>query len=239
MKWGPFLILLVIFFSASQSTWAAPRHNVSVSSVDLIPETFEQAPSEQPEIFDSNLGSPVMTNAAEVRVPSRLVIPISTTVKMMPNHMIEKASSIINNAEKVMVAEGKKLGTACNHYVGRVLEVSGFIKKGFLANDFDGYAKKYISHYRAVDFDRTQSAASAARLQDYIWSFPERTPFILQWSRGKSFGHIALMERVGDQLIIYQASLHKHTARKNLTTVKTLLTGYNRRTLTVYTELTP
>lgn len=150
-----------------------------------------------------------------------------------------EASTIIKNAQKVMVEEGKKIGPACNFYVQRVLQVSGFPKGSYLAADFDLYAEKNFKYYRAKNFLKTSAQNDTEKLRKYIWNYPERTPFILQWSRAKVTGHIAIMERIGDQLIIYQASLNKYTARKSLTTVDSLLRDYNRRVLTVYSEMTP
>lgn len=150
-----------------------------------------------------------------------------------------EASTIIKNAQKVMVEEGKKIGPACNFYVQRVLQVSGFPKGSYLAADFDLYAEKNFKYYRAKNFLKNSAQNDTEKLRKYIWNYPERTPFILQWSRAQVTGHIAIMERIGDQLIIYQASLNKYTARKSLTTIDSLLRDYNRRVLTVYSEMTP
>ena len=147
---------------------------------------------------------------------------------------IAEASTFIKNADWVMTHEGKKIGTPCNFYLMRVLEVSGFPLDFFLANDFDHYAKKYFKHVQVTEFKNDRSGSDIARLKQHLWSFPERTPFILQWNGLGMHGHIAIVERIHDQLIIYQASLNKYTARKDQTTVQTLLNGFNRRTLVVY-----
>ena len=133
-----------------------------------------------------------------------------------------------------MLTEGKKIGTPCNHYLQRVMQYSGYSLGGYLANDFDLYAAKKIPHAAVAHFVNDRNGPEIERLRRHLWSFPERTPFILQWSRTGVPGHLAIVERVSEKLIIYQASLNKYTARKDQTSVGMLLTGYNRRTLSVY-----
>lgn len=146
------------------------------------------------------------------------------------------ASEFIANANKVMNNEGKKLGTACNVYVQRVLALSGFENSSFVANDFDLYAKKYFNHYKAVNFTNSNSISEINALKKHIWSFPERTPFIFQWSGPVRHGHIAIVERIFDKLVIYQASLGTHTPYKSQTSLTLLLDKGSRRTLTVYSD---
>ncbi len=175
-------------------------------------------------------------NKEDVEDPPEPVLEVEDPAA--ENSVLTPTSNLIKNASWVMLHEGKKLGTACNAFVRRVLEISGFSPADFLANDFDLYAKKYIRSYKAVDFKNdVAGGAEIARLKSHLWSYPERTPFIMQWSRSGMHGHIAIVERIKDQLITYQANLNKYTARKGTTTVQSLLSGFNRRVLTVYTEL--
>ena len=153
-----------------------------------------------------------------------------------PNQNLPQASQFIQSANWVLINESQKIGTACNHFVMRVLQVSGFFFANFMANDFDLYAKKYFSTYKAVDFKIDKTGSEITRLKLHLMSYPERTPFIMQWSRSGVHGHIAIVERIQEQLIIYQANLNKSTAQKDQTTVQTLLSGFNRRKLTVYSD---
>ena len=192
-----------------------PTHTTEPAATPTTPPVVSQNPSQT----RPPLARPPLTHQSQIGTP--------------------EASTIIKNAQKVMVEEGKKIGPACNFYVQRVLQVSGFPKGSYLAADFDLYAEKNFKYYRAKNFLKNSTQNDTEKLRKYIWNYPERTPFILQWSRAQVTGHIAIMERIGDQLIIYQASLNKYTARKSLTTIDSLLRDYNRRVLTVYSEMTP
>lgn len=223
----------------------------NLSQVDIVPQTFENPtsipdrPLNLPEIDTAN---PV--NSQTEDKPTRTTEKPKDSSKPKPSDQPKKptetstkpagpqASQFIKNAEMIMIKEGKKIGTPCNFYLSRVLEVSGFSKAPFVANDFDLYAKKYFSHYRNVDFVNDAAGSDKARLKQHIWSYPERTPFIMQWSRTGFYGHVAIVERIGEQLIVYQASLNSHSARRDQTTVDILLNGVNRRLLTVYSEFT-
>lgn len=147
-----------------------------------------------------------------------------------------QASRFIQYAHEVMIKEGKSLGTPCNFYVQRVLVRAGFPKAGFRANDFDLYAKKNFKFYKAEDFKIDSSRSDKEELKKHLWSYPERTPFILQWTRPGNYGHIAILERIGENLIIYQASIGGHTAQRSQTKIETLLSSRHRAHLTVYSE---
>lgn len=147
-----------------------------------------------------------------------------------------QASRFIQYAHEVMIKEGKSLGTPCNFYVQRVLVRAGFPKGSFRANDFDLYAKKNFTFYKAEDFKIDSTRSDKEDLKKHLWSYPERTPFILQWTRPGNYGHIAILERIGDNLIIYQASIGGHTAQRSQTKIETLLSSRHRAYLTVYSE---
>lgn len=208
--------------------------NSSMGTVDTIPSTFEN-PVDQPagEVSPDIKSEP----PPQHQQPNPTLKPSNPKTGQQEIILeIPEASPFIKDAEWVMVHEGKKIGTPCNLYLLRVLEVAGFPNDDFLANDFDIYAKKYFKSYKAVDFKNDGLGSEIARLKNHLWSYPERMPFIMQWSRSGVRGHIAILERIHDRLIIYQASLNKYTARKDQTTVQSLLSGFNRRTLTVYSE---
>ncbi|WP_409477761.1 hypothetical protein [Pseudobdellovibrio sp. HCB154] len=150
---------------------------------------------------------------------------------------VGEASRFIKVAYWVVQNEAKKIGTPCNFYVSRVLELTGYSDDGFLANDFDIYAKKHFSSYKDEKFVTTNLQAERLRLKRHLWSYPSRTPFILQWERqAPKPGHIAIVERIGDQLVIYQASLNRHIARREQTTIDRLLSASRAPRMTVYSE---
>lgn len=218
-----------------------------VMNTDQIPTTYEN-PLNPP--MDQPVAEEIPTNKPAEKPTVPVVTDTPTDSPAVPEVAIEddepaatkpvlrypKASPFILNAERIMITEGKKIGTPCNRYLMRVLEVSGYAKQSFLANDFDLYAKKHLKDARAIDFVNDGRQAESGRLKRHLWSYPERTPFIMQWSRTGVRGHVAIVERIKDKLIIYQANLNKHSARKDLTTIDRLLSGYNRRTLSVYSE---
>ena len=190
------------------------------TTAPLVPK-----PKPKPKILPKTLPS----------IPIPLKPPtLQLTKKPITRPALPPASKFIINAEWVMINEGKKIGTPCNFYLGRVLVVSGYSSDRFLANDFDIYAKKNLKSATLVHFVNDGKGSEQARLKQHLWSFPERTPFIMQWSRTGVVGHVAIVERIGKMLIIYQASLNKYSARKDYTTISRLLSGDMRRTLTVY-----
>ena len=234
------------------SCHVAPGYLSSTTSgVDTIPQTFEN-PVGIPEIpktsKDTIMLPPEKKDLApeekknfspDVALPKKgeqkkQIVGIDSADTQKTPLKLPEASTFIKNADWVMTHEGKKIGTPCNLYVMRVLEVSGFPQDFFLANNFDRYARKYFRYAQITEFKNDRSGSDIARLKQHLWSFPERTPFIFQWNGIGMHGHIAIVERIQDQLIIYQASLDKYTARKDQTTVQTLLNGFNRRVLTVY-----
>lgn len=148
-----------------------------------------------------------------------------------------EASKFIKMAYWVVQNEARKLGTPCNFYVSRVLELSGYSDESFLANDFDIYARKNFRSYKQETFTTSNLKAERQRLKNHIWSYPSRTPFILQWTRPiPRSGHIAIMERIGDKLVIYQSSLNRHIARREQTTIEELLKYSRAAQITVYAD---
>ncbi|AZZ37387.1 hypothetical protein CIK05_11485 [Bdellovibrio sp. qaytius] len=178
-------------------------------------------------------GTPIpQPPAAPVEVP-----PVVETPPVTSSGVTTEASKFIKTAFWVVQNEARKIGTPCNFYVSRVLELSGYSDDGFLANDFDVYAKKHFSSYKNEIFNTANIDSERIRLKRHIWSYPARTPFIFQWERSAPQpGHIAIVERIGDQLVVYQASLNKHIARREQTTIDRLLSHARSARMTVYSE---
>ena len=206
-------------------------------ALETIPKTFEKSDGSAPlppppvAIKPESISEKTVDNESQ---PKPLPRADSERLQKLNNEL--QPSLFVKNAEWVIIHEGRRIGTPCNRFVSRVLQYSGFSGYDFLANDFDLYAQKYFKSYKAVDFKNDEKGSEIARLKVYLWSYPERTPFIMQWSGSGMHGHIAIVERIQDHLIIFQANLNKYTARKDQTTVQSLLNGFNRRALTVYSE---
>lgn len=190
---------------------------------------LETSPALEPAV---NIDYPVTEPLSEVTpkpvvTPKREPLPANNRVKDTP----AAASSFIIVAYNTLVNEGKKLGAACNFYIQGVLKNLGFKVVDFLANDFDAAAEKMFKTYRVVTF------TNATELKRHIWSYRERTGFIFQWERpGGAPGHVGIVERIGEKLYIYQASLNRYTARVEVTTLDRLLAVNDNRGLRVYSE---
>lgn len=136
--------------------------------------------------------------------------------------LLDRASDFVKKAIWVMVNEGKKIGTPCNYYLRRVLEYAGFKNAPFLANDFGKYADKYFSGDNKQTFK--SGKVDRVRLHEFLWSFPSSTPFIMNWHKQSvRYGHVAIVERYDNTLVIYQASIGSFSARQDKTTVESLL----------------
>lgn len=191
--------------------------------VDLDKPTEPVTPEEEPEIPVPQPVKPVKPTPA----PKPTQAGTSSTD---PSLFIKAAFWVVQN-------EARKIGTPCNFYVSRVLVLTGYSKDSFLANDFDIYARKHFSSYKNEIFNTNNLESERARLRRHIWSYPARTPFIIQWERSAPQpGHIAIVERIGDQLVVYQASLNRHIARREQTTIDRLLSHARKARMTVYSE---
>lgn len=134
------------------------------------------------------------------------------------------AYDVVNN-------ESHKLGSACNRYLMRVLQIYGFnTGNGFVANDFDLYAKRHFEHYK------TKKITSADDLKRLIDTYSERTAFILQWERSSGHGHVAILERQENNYYIYEASLNRYNPRIKKISLQSLFAPYRIGQLTVYTN---
>lgn len=198
--------------------------------LNTIPETFEVPDIESADVDDSKQGTkPTEDLPAETAVTEKTETSTQKSEPLKPSKFIETTFN-------VMVKEGKSIGTACNRYLQRVLVRAGFKVGDFVANDFDIYAKTHFKSYKSEDFKIDSTRSDSAELKKYLWSYPERTPFILQWTRPGKYGHVAIIERTGSQLVIYQASKDNYTAKRDKTTTESLLKSKNRAHLTVYSE---
>lgn len=222
-----FSILMVTFISFGCAPSSDGRNHLSPQ------------PYNEPTIGSDNkpsVSSPAPAPDAQEKKPLEKPSSQEEKAKSEEPRKDQETSKFIKNAAWVMTYEGKKLGTPCNFYLRRVLEVSGFPSKGFVANDFDLYAKNFFNSYKSRDYVNDVKGTDHINLKNDIWSYPERTPFILQWTGVNMPGHLAILERQRDKLIIYHASLHRFTARRETTSVNNLLSGFNGRILTVYSE---
>jgi surface antigen len=157
--------------------------------------------------------------------------PQEETQRPDPQSLIEMAKWVIQN-------ESKKVGPACNLFVQRVLQLMGFERKNFLANNFDWYAKDKFSSYQLESFSYDSNRSQLPRLHDYIWSFPEGTGFIMQWKQKSGHGHIAIVQRVGETLVIYHAGLNTFNPKAQTIPLERLL--HRRRsnyTLNVFSNI--
>lgn len=169
------------------------------------------------------------TKPAEEKTPVEK--PVIVKKEELKKDDPKTASHFIIAAYKTMINEGQKIGAACNFYLERVLEVMGFKTVDFLANDFDVAAKKMFKSFKVFTF------TNQTELKRHIWSYRERTGFIFQWERVGAPGHVAIVERVGETLYIYQASLNKYTARVEKTNLERLLQVNHKQGVRVYSDL--
>ncbi len=215
------------------------KNQQQTDNVNDVPTTLEQPADDSQTIDAQNIDDTptvVETKATEPTKANDGQSVEKPNPNSKPASEKKEASKFIQTAFDVMKKEGVSLGTPCNFYLMRVLMRAGFKNEGFRANDFDVYAKKNFKFYKAEDFKIDSTKSDADELKKYLWSFDERTPFILQWTRPGNFGHVAILERIGENLIIYQASIGNHTARRDLTTIEKLLSSKHRASLTVYSE---
>lgn len=233
VKHGVWVIILISFIFSGCNE--ALRSNMAATGINAVPNTFENPEADEAlenaqteQTRQTENPAPETSNNENETVPEK---PLELTDK--------RASRLMHYAQKIMETEGRKLGTACNFYVHRVLQAAGFAHEIFMANEFHLYAKKYFRSYKAEQFRGDSSVSDLNRLKNYLWAYPERTAFIAQWRRPGRHGHIALLERIDDKLVIYQASLGKKTPRKDQTTLENLLNANGRRNLTIFSEMKP
>ena len=148
---------------------------------------------------------------------------------------------MLNNAEYVVKKERNKagIGDACNFFLQRILELSGFSDDGYIANTFDQYAKKHFTGAKTAQFKVEPLRKDAINLEKFLFSYPEGTPFILNWQKAVGHGHLAIVTRKDNKLIIYEASLGRFKAEKKLTTVRYILSASERYKMTVYVNFMP
>lgn len=148
---------------------------------------------------------------------------------------------ILNNTEYVFKNEGHKrgIGNACNFFLQRILERSGFSDDGYMAHEFDRYAKKHFTGVKTAEFRVEPLRKDAKNLEKFLFSFPEGTPFILQWKPVAGHGHLAIVTRKDGKLTVYEATLGKPRATQKETTARTLLSATDRYKMIVYVNFMP
>ena len=213
------------------------------NDINLVPIQMENPEDPIADDIDAVNKDPVIVDLDKPSTESRPRVghtpppPPPPVVKKPSIDTVPEASLFVKKAFWVVQNEARKIGTPCNFYVSRVLELSGYSDKSFLANDFDIYAQNHFSTYKNEIFNTANLESERLRLQRHIWSYPQRTPFIFQWERAKPKpGHIAIVERIGDQLVVYQASLNRHIARREQTSIDRLLNHTRSARMTVYSE---
>ncbi len=133
-----------------------------------------------------------------------------------PKTLAEMAKWVVEN-------ESKKVGPACNFFVQRVLYLMGFGRTAWLANDFDNFVQRTFPKFDKEIFQSQSLSQERLRLRDYIWSFPERTGLIIQWERQNTNGHIGIVQRIGNELVLYHASLNKFSPKAQSASIELLL----------------
>jgi len=222
---------------------------MNIDELNQAPAEMEDPETPEIDFIDPNLEeqleNSLENNPNDTLEPHRPFRPTSPNKPVLRTNDVlaptpEGPSKFIQIAYWVIKNERSKIGTACNFYVSRVLELAGYSDDSFIANDFDRYAKKNFTSQKTATFITTKSTAEKERLKSYLWSFPERTPFILNWERSAPrHGHIAIIERMGNTLVVFQASMNKHLAERKETTVDNILNYSRQAKLTVYSHFKP
>lgn len=149
----------------------------------------------------------------------------------------ETGLSLVEIGHWVIQNEAKKVGAACNFYIQRVFALMGFGKSSWLANNFDSFVEKRFSHYKKEVFKYDSRGAEQARLKKYLGALDEYEGVVVQWKRKVGPGHVAIVHRVKDQLVMYHASLNRFRPKAQTVEIKTLLhkpwVGY---TLNVFSD---
>ncbi|MEZ0390851.1 MAG: hypothetical protein ACAH59_01455 [Pseudobdellovibrionaceae bacterium] len=155
----------------------------------------------------------------------------------IPEYEVQE-KSLIEMGLWVIEKEARKVGAACNFYVQRVLQLMGFGRSSWKANDFDLYVNQNFSTYKVESFVPSSQGSEKSRLKKYLWSFPEKTGVILQWKRRVGPGHVAILHRQGNQLVIFHASLNRFVAKAQKIDMDVLFyQGGNAYRLNVFSDL--
>lgn len=147
-------------------------------------------------------------------------------------------SSLSLIAKWVINNESKQVGPYCNFFVQRVLQIKGYGLFRWRANEFDEIAPSQFSNYKVESFVSHQDESERVRFKEYIWSYPEKTDFVLQWKRPSKHGHIAILQRIGEKLVIYHASLNSFYPKSQQAKIEVLLSASmgSKYRLNVYSD---
>ncbi len=164
----------------------------------------------------------------------------STWPEPAKSHNSDWGQWLVTNAKWVIDNESKKIGPVCNYFIQRVLYLRGFGTNAWVATEFDKYVLQNFSSFQKASFVFDPNGRDKARLKKYLLSRPEHSGVILQWKRKKGHGHIAILERVQNNFVIYHASLNKFSPKAQTATVDLLLHKPSRNNtyiLNVYSDL--
>lgn len=172
------------------------------------------------------------------------VIFIATSVLACAGYSSDfSSSSEIVSAAQNEIADSKADGsqdTQCSDYVAKVLRRTGVNVPAFRANDFDKIMAKYLPSWKMTEFTTDDLQAGRAALRDYLNSYPDHTAFLAQWPRVGQSGHVAIVDKVGENnFVIYQAQAGLSLPGSKQTKPESLLygsSGVDRSRLRLWTE---
>jgi hypothetical protein len=214
-------------------TMEIPQEQARLQDLDNNPrkssekENPSNEQADQQDLLEDDFGQ---LDAVDAETPSE-------TADSVENSEVKKPikRSLAEIAKWVIQHEAKKVGAACNFFIQRILELMGFGPSSWTANSFDKYVKENFSSYQEESFVSDSSGVERKRLKAYIWSFPERTGLIFQWKRSSGHGHIAVVQRIQDELVIYHASLNTFRPKAQRVTLEVLLHP-TRKNLNVFSD---
>lgn len=239
----PLFLLLASSCAPTHVDWFGNEQNELGNQLVLVPEEIDMG--DQGDIDEDSIEVENSEQDETTVVPVPRSKPGKKPVR--PNNgknnsaLEELNRKILLNAEYVFQKERKVpgIGNACNFFIQRILKLTGFSKKGYLAHDFDLYAADAFTSHQMSSYQAESTARDEKKLDQLLKSYPEGTPFILQWERNTKHGHLALIHRVQESFVIYDASLGRTEARKARTTPRILLSGYGQGKLNVFVGFMP
>ena len=141
----------------------------------------------------------------------------------------EASNAFVVNAAAAEIDQSNASGnkdTQCSNYVAAVMRRLGYKVSSFHANDFQDVAAKVLPDWKMTEFTTEDLAKGRLELRQYLNSFPDHTAFFAQWPRTGQSGHVAIVEKVGDDsYVIYQAQAGLNTPYKKAAKVESLLYG--------------
>lgn len=231
---------LIVCFGLASMMACAPGY-VSLLSQNESPTTLPSKIDNGDRFADPNLTEQEKPTGIEPSIDETLIDKSQINSGSQEERLARLNRRILNNAEYVVTKEKNKrgVGDACNFFLQRILELSGFSDEGYRANTFDQYAKKHFTGYKTAVFKVEPLRKDAKNLELFLYSYPEGTPFILQWQRSQGHGHLALVTIRKNKIILYEASLGRLKAESKQTTARTILSASDRYKLTAFVHFMP